>query len=128
LSRNIVTDERVAKFVSESVGKGFVPPYTCMGIERDGEVIGGVLFNVFEGPDIHVTIAGTGWTRGFFAEVGHYVFDQLKCERMTAITEQVKVVRIGERLGGQVEGLLRNHFGKGRDGFVIGILKEDYPW
>lgn len=45
---------------------------------------------------------------------------------MTAITEQPKIVRIGERLGGQVEGCLRNHFGPMRDGYVIGILKNEY--
>jgi RimJ/RimL family protein N-acetyltransferase len=123
-----VSDDRVAKFVSDKVGKGFVPPFICMGIERDGQIVGGALFNVYEPPDIHVTVAGQGWTRGFFAEVGQYVFGALKCERITAITEQPKVVRIAERLGGRVEGRLRNHFGKGRDGYVIGILKEDYPW
>jgi RimJ/RimL family protein N-acetyltransferase len=124
----IVGDDRVAKFISDAVGKGFVPPFTCMGIERDGQIIGGALFNVYEQPDIHVTVAGKGWTRGFFAEVGQYVFGTLKCERITAITEQPKVVRIAERLGGQVEGCLRHHFGKGRDGYVIGILKDDYRW
>jgi len=104
------------------------PPYTTMGIEIGGEVIGGVVFNHFTGSDLHVTVAGRGWTRGFLAEVGQYVFGQLHCLRMTVITEQPKVVRLTERLGGQVEGLLRNHFGAGRPAFVVGILKEDYPW
>lgn len=124
----IISDERVARFVSDAVGKGFVPPYTCMGIERDGQIIAGVLFNVYEPPDVHVTVAGRGWTKGFLADVGQYVFGSLKCERITAITEQPRIVRIAERLGGQVEGRLRNHFGQGRDGFVVGILKEDYRW
>lgn len=122
----IVTDERVARFVSGVVGFAFVPPFTCMGIERNGEVIGGVIFNVFEGADVHVSIAGRGWSAGFCAEVGNYVFGTLQCERMTAITEQPKVVRLAERLGGQVEGCLRNHFGKSRDGFILGILKDEY--
>ncbi|MDH4991300.1 GNAT family protein [Aquamicrobium lusatiense] len=124
----IVADERVARFVSGAVGHGFVPPYTCIGIERSGQVVAGVIFNCFEGSDVHFTAAGSGWTRAFLAEIGNYVFNTLKCERMTAVTEQPRVVRLAERLGGQVEGLLRNHFGKGRDAFVVGILKEDYPW
>lgn len=124
----IVTDERVAQFVGEAVGIGFVPPYTCMGIERAGKITAGVLFNVFEGCDVHVTVAGSGWTKQFLSEVGHYVFTTLGCERMTAITEQPKIVQFGERLGGKVEGLLRSHFGKGRDAYIIGILKDDYPW
>lgn len=99
-----------------------------MGIEKDGAVVAGAVFNHFEGLDLHVTIAGRGWTRGFAAAVGAYVYQQLGCERMTAITEQASVVRIAERMGGQIEGLLRNHFGKGRDGFVVGILKDDWKY
>jgi RimJ/RimL family protein N-acetyltransferase len=122
----IATDDRVAAFVSEKIGKAFMPPFTCMGVEKDGKIVGGVLFNQFEGVDIHVSVAGSGFTREFMAEVGKYVFDQLGCERITATTEQIKVVRIAERLGGKIEGALRNHFGKGRDAFIVGILKEEY--
>ena len=122
----VVGDDRVLAFVSERCGVNFLPPVTCMGIERDGEIIGGVVFNFFESADLHISVAGKGWSKGFLAEVGHYVFDTLQSERMTALTEQPAVVRLAERLGGQVEGLLRNHYGKGRDAFVVGILKEDY--
>lgn len=123
-----VTDERVTAFVSGRCGITFCPPYTNLGIEKDGEIIAGVILNVFEGADVHMSAAGTGWTRGFLADFGNYVFDQLKCERVTAITEQATVVRLAERLGGEVEGLMRNHFGKGRDAFVVGILKEDWKF
>jgi len=124
----IVTDNRVVAFVAEKCGVDFIPPWTAMGIERDGEIIGGVVFNVFEGADVHASVAGRGWTAGFLAEVGHYVFDSLKCERITALTEQPSIVRLAERMGGQLEGLMRNHFGKGRDAFLVGILKEDWKF
>lgn len=124
----IVTDERVSQFVAKKFGVAVNPPFTLMGIERGGQVIGGVVFNMFTGPDIHITVAGAGWTRGFLTEVGQYVFGQLNCIRMTCITEQPKIVRLAERLGGQVEGLMRHHFGKDRPGFVVGILKDDYLW
>lgn len=122
----IVTDERVAAFVGERVGAPIIPPFTAAGIEREGAIIAGVVFNGWTGPDVDVTVAGRGFTKGFLAEVGKYVFGQLGCLRMTIITEQPKIVRIAERLGGQVEGLLRSHFGAGRDGFIVGILRDDY--
>lgn len=122
----IVSDERVARFVSDALGFGLFPPFTAMGIEKGGILTAGVLFNCFEGKDVHVTIAGHGWTRGFLAEVGHYVFTTLGCERITAQTEQVEIVKFAERLGGQIEGLKRNHFGAGRDAFIVGILKHEY--
>ncbi|MBW9053460.1 GNAT family N-acetyltransferase [Rhizobium mesosinicum] len=124
----IVTDERVALLVSRLVGKAFVAPFTAMGIERDGEVIGGVVFNVFEGTDLHVTVAGRGFNRSFLADLGAYVFQQLGCERMTVLTEQVRIVRIAEKLGGEIEGLLRNHFGRDRDAYLVGILKDDWKY
>ncbi len=124
----IVDDERVARFVGERVGSIIFPPFTCMGIERNGEITAGVVFNCFTGHDLNVTIAGHGWTKGFLAEVGHYVFSQLGCLRITTVTEQPEIVRIAERLGGEIEGLLRNHFGPSRDAFVVGILAEDWKY
>lgn len=122
----IVTDGRVAQFVSDQLGIGLCPPYTCMGVERGGIIVGGVIFHCFEGANVHFTAAGKGWTRAFFEAVGRYVFEQLGCLRMTATTEHDDVARMACKLGGEIEGYLRNQFGKGRDGIVIGILKEDW--
>lgn len=122
----IISGEEVARFVSGQCGFGLCPPYSAIGIQRDGKIVAGALFNQFEGRDVHVTIAGKGWSRSFIDAVGHYVFGQLGCSRMTATTEQMPVVRIAERLGGQVEGRLRNHFGPGRDGIIVGILREEW--
>jgi len=124
----IVADERVSRFVSESLGMGLCPPYSVVGIEKDGQVIAGVLINHFEGSDCHVSVAGTGWTRAFLVAVGQYVFEQLGCLRCTIITEQEKVVDLGMRLGGEIEGRLRSHFGEGRDGLIVGILRKDYRY
>lgn len=124
----IVSDERVARFVSEEIGFGLCPPYSVVGIERGGTIVAGVLVNQFEGSNCHITASGTGWTRAFLEAVGAYVFDQLGCIRATITTEQPKVVSLAVRLGGQVEGCLRNHFGPGRNGTIIGILKEEYRY
>lgn len=124
----IVADERCAKFVSDKLGFGLCPPFTSMGIECDGEIVGAVVFNCFEGADVHVSVAGSGWTRPFLRAVGSYVFDQLGCERMTAITSDEVTATFAERLGGQYEGRMRSHFGPGKDGFVSGILREEWRY
>lgn len=124
----IVTDRRVAEFVGERVGSQIFPPFTCIGTEKDGEIVNGVVLNCYTRQAIHATVAGEGWSKDFLALVGHYVFSKLRCERITAITEQVKVVRLAERLGGKVEGLLRNQFGPGRDGFIVGILRDEWKY
>jgi RimJ/RimL family protein N-acetyltransferase len=99
-----------------------------MGVEKNGAIIGGVIFNCFTGGDVAVTVAGERFTRGFISAVGNYVFTQMGCLRMSVTTEQPKVIEIAKRLGAQTEGCKRNHFGKGRDGIVLGILKEDWKF
>lgn len=122
----IVSDDRCAKFVSDALGLGLCPPFTAMGIEKDGQIVAAVVFNQFEGANIHVSVAGKGWTRGFMRAVGEYVYRQLGCERMTVTTDQPKVIAFAERCGGQVEGVMRSHFGAGRDATIVGILRDEY--
>ncbi|UIJ43795.1 GNAT family N-acetyltransferase [Sphingomonas cannabina] len=124
----IVEGEEVARFVSERLGFGLCPPYAALGVVRDGEIAGGVVFNHFEGADVHVSVAGCGWTRAFLRAVGTYVYDKLGCERMTAITADEVVATFAERLGGQYEGRLRSHFGPGKDAFVMGILRDEWKY
>lgn len=124
----IVTDERVARFVSERLGAALCPPFTAMGIERDGEIVAGAVFNQFEGPNVHVSIAGANWTRAFIEAVGAYVFGQLGCLRMTVTTEQEAVAGYALRLGGQVEGRMTDYYGAGRDGILVGILRARWKF
>lgn len=121
----IVADERVAKFVSDELGFGLCPPYVAIGLERNGEIVAGILLNHFEKTDIHATVVGKVWSKGLLKAASSYVFDQLGCERITAITQKDKAVEFAKRLGGQIEGRLRNHFGNGHDGILLGILREE---
>lgn len=124
----IVTDERVARFVGERCGTVLCPPYTAMGIEREGQVVAGAVFNNYTRFDVEVTVAGGPFSRGFISAVGDYVFEQIGCLRMSITTEQEEVIEIAKRLGAQTEGLKRNRFGKGRDATILGILREDWNY
>lgn len=122
----IVTDDRVAIFIAKRLGFSPCPPFTVMGIERDDQIVAGCLFNQFEGAGVHVTAAGKGWTLPFMRALGDYVYNQLGCERMSLTTEHEAVAKYAERLGGKREGVMRSHFGKGRDAIIIGVLREEY--
>lgn len=123
---NIVADERVERFIAEGLQYSLTPPYTVIGLEKDGVIVGGVLLNVFEGEDVHFSAVGTGWTRDFMRAFGKYVFDTLGCIRCTAVAEEPEVIKLAQKMGGKIEGRMRNHFGVGRDGVIVGILKEEY--
>lgn len=125
---NIVTDDRVARFVSERLGAQFCPPFTCMGIETDGAVTAGVIFNQFEGPNVHVTAAGSGWSVAFMRALGRYIYEQLGCLRMTLTTESEEVAGYALRLGGEVEGRMTDYYGDGRDGIIVGVLRKRWKF
>jgi hypothetical protein len=124
----IVDGEGVARFVSESLGFALCPPSDAVGTVRDGKIINGILLSGFDHKDVRITVAGKGWTREFLTALGEYVFGQLGCIRATFVTEQPKVVEYAKRLGGEVEGVMRSHFGPGRDGVIIGVLAEHYRY
>lgn len=122
----IVTDDRVARFVGSQIDAIIYPPFTCMGIEKDGEIVGGAVFNCFTGHDVELTLAGKVWTRRFLRAMGEYAFKQLGCGRIQMTTEQEDVARLAERLGAKREGVLRDKFGRGRDGIALGVLEKEY--
>lgn len=124
----IVTGARVAEYVGGKIDRVIYPPFTAMGLERDGHIVCGAVFNCFTGFDCHLTIAAEkgAITRGFLKEMGRYVGEQMACGRITFVTEQPYVIDLAKRLGAQTEGRIRNHFGPGRDATLLGILKEEW--
>ena len=99
-----------------------------MGIERDGDIVAGVIFHCYEGPNVHITVAGKGWTPAFMRAVGQYAYGQLGCLRMTVTTQSDAVAKLAQRVGGKVEGRMRDQFGPGADGIIVGVLKGEYKY
>lgn len=113
--------------MSDQLGLVLVPPYTTIGLEKQGKLVGGCLFNNFNGYDIELTIVGPGClSTGLFRAVSSYVFSQLGCSRMTMTAQRKNAVhiRIAERLGFKVEGVTRGHFGAD-DGVILGMLRSE---
>jgi hypothetical protein len=130
-SRNksaLAVDERVVEFVSRKIGHAIYPPFTAIGLERGGKIVAGVVFNCFTGPNVEATVAADhgALSVALIRACGRYAFGQLGCERVTFTTESRKVVSLAQRLNARVEGSLRSYFGRGRDGIVLGLLREDW--
>lgn len=121
----IVDGDGVAQWVSRRLGIGLCPPFYAVGTEKDGQIVNGILLTCFERNDVRVSVAGAGWTLPLMRALHAYVFGQLGCIRATFVTEQPAVIDYARRLGGKVEGVMRSHFGPGRDGTIIGLLKEE---
>lgn len=128
LAASIVTDDRVARYVAARCSAQLLPPFTVMGLERDGEIIAGVVFNSFTERDVEVTVAGErgAFSRTFLKSVGEYVFGIVNCTRISITTRQGSVCDIAQRLGAKMEGVKRDHYGPGQDAYLLGILKADW--
>lgn len=124
----IISGESVAEYVGSKVGSAIIPPYQTLGIEHDGKVVAGIVFNCWTGPDVQLTIAAEPGclSRRFLRRVGLYITKELGCIRATIETEQTHVVEMAQRMGGKIEGVKRDLFGPGRDGTVVGVLKKDW--
>lgn len=124
----IVSGARVSAFVADRLGSRFATEHTALGIERDGRMVAGVVFNCWTGPDVQLSIAAEpgALSRRFLRRVGLYITKELGCVRATIETEQQHVIEMALRMGGAIEGVKRDLFGEGRDGTVVGVLKKDW--
>jgi RimJ/RimL family protein N-acetyltransferase len=132
-------DDRVATWAARVLGRptiggmgaAFVQPFVAVGVEKDGELRGALIFTAFTGPDIELTVAGHHvWTRAVFRWIAAYVFGQLGCCRITATLHANRAdhVRIAERVGFVREGYAPDKFGPGNDGVLMGMLKQTCRW
>lgn len=124
----IVRGHPVAQFAAIQLKATIVPPYETIGVEEDGEIVAGMVFNHWTETDIHVSVAAKGGKlhRGLIRAAGRYVFGQLGCCRATLITESKQVFDYGLRLGAADEGLCRNQFGIGRDGYRLAFHRDEW--
>ena len=87
--------------------------HTAVGLERHGEIIAGVVYENYTGPNIFAHIAGIPgrrWmTRNFLYAIFHYPFVRLGVERITAPVEAANedALKLNRHFGFQNEAVLR---------------------
>lgn len=131
--KRIVWDqpERVMRFVAERVGERWMKDYSAIGLEREGEMIAGVLFEQHNGPNVMMHVASDGsrrWmTPAYMAACFKYPFLCLKVNRITGLVraDNLDAQRFDEALGFVREGVLRQGAADGTDLFLYGMLRRD---
>lgn len=124
-------DELVAGWMARIAGKSFYPPFTTIGIAKDGELTGAMIFTGFNGDGIELSLAGRGAaSRGAWRAALHYAFDQLQCERMQMHTRRSNkvVCRLLSRMLPKrcFEGVARSFYGN-EDGICFALTRADLP-
>ena len=127
-------DQRVAEWVGAQIDEVYVPDATAIGLEQDGELIAGVVFDHYTGPSISmhvVAVPGKRWmTKDFLWRCFAYPFLQLQCSRITGLVRVDNLVaqKFDEHLGFKREGLVRKACTDGTDMILYGMLKEECRW
>lgn len=108
----IVTDKRrIGQWVCGHTGATFTDSMQAIGNERDGVIIGGVLYDDYRVSSISMHCAGVGrWlTREFLRAVFDYPFNYLKVKKVIGLVDSMndKAMRLDKHLGFVQEGLIK---------------------
>jgi RimJ/RimL family protein N-acetyltransferase len=123
--------ERVMRYVAARVDAETFKDYAAIGLEQDGELIAGVVFDGKTGANIAMHVASNGtrhWmTPAYMAACFRYAFVHEKCNRITGLVraDNVDAQRFDEHLGFKREGQLRAACTDGTDLIIYGMLKEE---
>lgn len=123
--------ERVMRWVAVRTDEDAYHLYTAIGLEHDGELVAGVVFNMKAGANILMHVASDGsrhWmTPAYLAACFRYPFIQEGCQRITGLVraDNVDAQRFDEHLGFKREGQLRAACTDGTDLIVYGMLKSE---
>lgn len=133
--RRVLWDEteRVSAWVGERVDAETFGPCVAIGVELDGNIIAGVVYNMHSPADIHMHVAVENGARLRRYELDiafGYPFRQLKCKRITGLvrSDNLAAQRFDEHLGFVREGLKRRATSDGVDVIVYGMLREECRW
>jgi RimJ/RimL family protein N-acetyltransferase len=127
-------DQRVIDWVGPRIDEDDFGKSVGIGLEENGELIAGVVFNLYTGPSICMHVAaepGKRWlTKDFLFRCFAYPFLQLQCNRITGLVRVDNLVaqKFDEQLGFKREGILRKAATDGTDFILYGMLKEECRW
>ena len=103
--------------------------YNALALVKDGQIVGGVIYNNWNGAGVCAHIAGAGrrWlNRAFLHAMFDYPFNQCARRRITALVARRNkhARRFVENLGFRYEGCVR-HALPADDWMLYGMLREE---
>lgn len=118
-------------FASKGVATNFSAGMQGIAVVRDGEIVGGVLYDDYNKQNIWMHVAGTDgvqWaTKTFLKKVFEYPFIQLGVKRITGWVEasNMRARRLDEHLGFKHEATLKGAAQDGGDVMLYVMWRED---
>ena len=132
--KRIVIGPEVVSWVAARTGEhGNYGAAVGFGIEQDGALIAGVVFNEWNGVNINMHVASDGTRRWMTKEllwmVFDYAFNQAKVKRITGLVGEGNAVAraFDEHIGFRLETTLKSAHPTG-DLLVYAMFREDCRW
>lgn len=132
--RRLVANEpqRVGAWIQEHGGGFYRDGSACIGLESDGELIAGVLYDYHNGASIYMHVASgvQHWLdRDFLRAVFWYPFVQLKCKVVIGLVPEsnLKARRFDEHLGFKLTATIPEGHPEGAL-LIYTLRKEDCRW
>ena len=127
-------NKRIVKFVNKFQPINNGPNIQGIGLERNGELVAGVLYDDYNGSNVWMHVAahtGRRWlVRDYLYICFRYPFIQLDLNRVTGWVEENNkdARRFNEHLGFEKEAVLKNAGRNGQDVFLYVMHKQDCKW
>lgn len=132
--KRIVCDEniRVNRWVAERMGQVSWADCRSIGLEKDGELVAGVVYDYFNHANVCMHVAGVGkhWlNREYLWYCFYYPFEQLKVRRVTGLIAETNTDsrRFAVGLGFEYEARLQGAHPTG-DLLVYRMFKDQCRW
>lgn len=129
MTRFVVNDRRTVDFVTKANGIGDGNVNYSIGVERNGEVVAGILYCDNNGTSVCMHVAskpGVNWvTRAFLKLVFGFAFNGLGVKRITGFVPETnaKARKFDEHLGFKLEVVLRDIYADG--GLCIYAMRKE---
>lgn len=130
----LVSDtERVWRFVHAKTGVPLSTAMKVLGLEQDGRLVAGVLYDAWNGVNMWMHSAiepGAYLGRIFPWYVFHYPFEEIGCQRLTGLVEEsnTEAMRFNLKLGFKAEGRLEGAASDGKDAVLMVMTRERCRW
>lgn len=125
-------NERVGPWIEENGGGQYRPGSQCIGLERDGQLIAGALFDYHNGASVygHWAVSDKrALNREFLSAIFRYPFVQLDCSVFIALIagDNEASIRLVEHLGFELEHTIKDAHPSG-ELHIYTMRRNDCRW
>lgn len=107
----IVSGHHVGQWVAEKINGFYIPGSVAIGLERNGTIVAGVMFESFNGKSMMAHMAVTGMlTAAYLAEIFHYAYETANVHKviLPVGSSNQKSIRLVEHMGFEREAKIED--------------------